>query len=147
MTQRHEIFITAPDADALAVMLGTRRRAQPFAADPSDVLADLLLGARLVPAARMPADRVALGTAVTYVEEPHGVQRTVTLVMPEEANASAGRISVLSPIGLSLIGRRRGSVVKPPMPNGRDLRIRIVDTVARAAAEGIQDGVGVQNVV
>jgi transcription elongation GreA/GreB family factor len=34
---------------------------------------------------------------------------------------------VLSPIGLALLGRRRGAVVNAATPNGKALTIRIVD--------------------
>jgi regulator of nucleoside diphosphate kinase len=69
-----------------------------------------------------------MGSTVNYVEEPSGARRTVTLVYPDEADAGGGRISVLSPVGLALIGRQRGTVAVPTLPNGRQLRIRIVDT-------------------
>src|SRR5689334_9219305 len=107
----HEVFISARDAEGLAAMLGTHRRAAPLESDASDALAALLMLARLVPAERLAADRVAMNSSVTYVEEPAGVRRTVTLVYPSEADSTQGRISVLSPIGLALIGRRRGELV------------------------------------
>jgi regulator of nucleoside diphosphate kinase len=124
----HDIFISARDAEALAAMLGAHRRAHPFEADASDELADLLLDARFVPAERLPADRVALERPVTYVDEASGARRTVTLVLPDDAEPAKGRVSVLSPVGLALIGRKRGAAAVPVMPNGRELRLRIVET-------------------
>jgi transcription elongation GreA/GreB family factor len=38
---------------------------------------------------------------------------------------------VLSPIGLALIGRERGSFAKAAMPNGKELIVRVVDTERR----------------
>ena len=78
MMERYELFVSARDAEALAAMLAAHRRAHPFEADASDALADLLMEARLVPADRLPADRVALHSAVTYEEQPAGKRRTVT---------------------------------------------------------------------
>ncbi|MGH8670058.1 MAG: GreA/GreB family elongation factor [Burkholderiales bacterium] len=127
MINQHELFVSARDAEALAAMLGAHRRADPFESDASDELADLLMEARLVPTETLPSDRVAMNSIVTYVEEPSGVRRTVTLAYPQEADATNGRISVLSPVGRALIGRRRGAVVAPAMPNGRELTIRILD--------------------
>jgi regulator of nucleoside diphosphate kinase len=123
----HELFISARDAEGLAAMLGTHRRARPFESDASDELADLLMEARLVPAEKLPADRVAMNSTVTYVEEPAGVRRTVTLAYPREADPAQGRISVLSPIGLALIGRRRGEALDAVLPGPRVLEIRILD--------------------
>lgn len=133
----HDLYICARDAEAIAAMLAAHRRAHPFEADASDELAELLFTARLVPAGTLPADRVALRSRVTYEEEPHGSRRTVSLVLPEEADAGQGRISVLTPIGLALLGRRRGARSAAEMPNGRTLAVRIVDTVP--AAEPLLD--------
>ena len=129
MMERYELFVSARDAEALAAMLTAHRRAHPFEADASDALADLLMEARLVPADRLPADRVALHSAVTYEEQPAGKRRTVTLVLPGSADPAKARISVLSPIGLALMGRERGAVVKVVTPKGQGLIVRIVDTV------------------
>lgn len=131
MMERHEIFVSARDAEALAAMLGTHRRANPFEADASDELADRLAEARLVPADAMPEDRVALHSTVTYDELPSGRRRSVTLALPEDADAARARISVLSPIGMALIGRERGAVLEVATPHGKALTIRIVDTVYR----------------
>jgi regulator of nucleoside diphosphate kinase len=124
----HELFISARDAEGLAAMLGTHRRARPLESDASDELSDLLVLARLMPAEKLPGDRVAMNSSVTYVEEPAGVRRAVTLVYPHEADPTHGKISVLSPIGLALIGRRRGEVVDALLPGRRVLEIRILDT-------------------
>ena len=128
MTKPHELFISATDAGALATLLGVHRRAQPFESDASDDLAGLLMEARLVPSEMLPADRIAMNSTVTYREEPSGALRTVTLSYPSDADASKGRISVLSPIGLVLIGRRCGDLVEAALPGNRLLKIRVVDT-------------------
>ncbi len=128
MNKPYELFVSARDAEALAAMLGKHRRAHPFERDPADELADLLMEARLVPAERLPADRVALGSSVTYVEEPSGVRRTVSLALPADADPAAGTISVLSPIGRALLGRRRGETVDAVLPGRRLLEIRILAT-------------------
>ena len=134
MMERYELIVSARDAEALAAMLAAHRRANPFEADASDELADLLMEARLVPADRLPDERVALHSTVTYEEQPAGKRRTVTLVLPERADPAKARISVLSPIGLALMGRERGAVVKAETPNGNGLIVRIVETVPRGHA-------------
>lgn len=133
MKTMHELFVSAGDAEAIALMLGEHRRTQSMRPDASDHLADLLLDARLVAAEKLPADRVALHSTVTYRERPSGIERCVTVVLPEAANASDGRISLLTPIGLALIGRRRGDVVHARLPGKRTLEIHIVDTHAERA--------------
>lgn len=126
MMDRYELFVSARDAEALAAMLAAHRRDNPFEADASDELADLLMEARLVPGERLPDGCIALRSTVTYEEQPSGKRRTVTLVLPQEADASKSRISVLSPIGLALIGRKPGARVTAQPGNGRELVVRIV---------------------
>jgi regulator of nucleoside diphosphate kinase len=51
---------------------------------------------------------IRMNSRVTYVAEPDGERRSVTLVHPREANALEGRISVLSPVGHALLGLTPG---------------------------------------
>ncbi len=132
MAYHHELLVSASDAESLAFVLGNRRRSDPLELDAANALADLLMEARLVPHESLPPDRVAMNSHVTYEEGPDGVRRSVTLVHPIEANAAEGRISVLSPIGRALIGRRPGSVIVAGTPGGRELNVRIVSVTRRA---------------
>jgi regulator of nucleoside diphosphate kinase len=75
----------------------------------SDRLLDELARARILPAARMPADVAAIGSRVTWRDETTGRDQTVTLVWPEEADINAGRASVLTPIGVALLGLKAGA--------------------------------------
>ena len=127
MTKYHELILSARDAEVLALMLGERRRQHALEAAAADALADLLVEARLVPHEELPADRIAMNSWVAYREEPGGVRRSVVLVHPIEADAARGRISVLSPIGLALLGRTEGSVVTVDGPGARVLTVRILD--------------------
>ena len=129
MTHVHELFVSARDAERLAAMIAGRRRARSFEADPTDHLTDLLMEARLLESERVPEDCVRMHSTVTYVERPGDVERTVSLEYPEDADAAQGKVSVLSPIGLALIGRKVGAVVAPAMPNGRAMTIRIVRAI------------------
>jgi regulator of nucleoside diphosphate kinase len=130
----NELLISASDAEVLAAVVGVRGRTSPLEAQAADALADVLLGARLVPHEALPANRVAMNSFVTYREEPGGVRRTVVLVHPNEANAAGGYISVLSPVGRALLGRRPGAVVAIAVPGGRPLRLHILGVERSLAA-------------
>lgn len=131
MAKYHELILSARDAEVLALMLGERRRQHALEAAAADALADLLVEARLVPHERLPADRIAMDSKVEYQEEPDGERRAVILVHPIEADAAVGRISVLSPVGLALLGRTPGSLVDVALPGGRVLTIRILDATRK----------------
>lgn len=62
------------------------------------------------------SDLVSVGATVT-VASPDG-EETYTIVGSEEADPAAGRISNESPIGRSLIGRKRGDRVEIKTPGG-----------------------------
>jgi transcription elongation factor GreA len=66
------------------------------------------------------------GCTVTFRDED-GLD-AYTLVGAAEANPRAGRISITSPVGAALVGRRVGEVVEVPTPSGiRSLTIERVE--------------------
>lgn len=67
-------------------------------------LVDKLSTAKLVAAARLPVGVATIGSMVNYRDElAENVQR-VTLVWPEHADISRGAVSVLTPVGVALLG-------------------------------------------
>jgi len=129
----NELLVSASDAEVLASVVGNRV-VNPLEAQAVDALADLLMTARRVPHERLPADRVRMNSCVTYREEPGGSRRSVMVVHPNEADAREGRISVLSPVGRALLGRKPGAVVTASVPGGRGLSIHVLRVESSAAA-------------
>jgi transcription elongation factor GreA len=66
----------------------------------------------------VPRDRVALGSAVTMIDAETGKEVTYELVIPDMADFSKGMVSVTSPIGRALAGRRAGEEVMVRIPSG-----------------------------
>lgn len=62
-------------------------------------------------------DVVQLGSRVTVVDD-EGITETWVIVGPEEANAMHGRISIESPVGAALLGKRAGDTVVVQAPGG-----------------------------
>lgn len=75
--------------------------------------------------ARMEPSRAAMGSVVSYEELASRTRRAVTLVPPGRANAAAGLVSVLSPVGRALLGRRAGEEVNAQLPDGRMLELKV----------------------
>lgn len=65
--------------------------------------------ARIVASGKMPADVVTIGSTVTYRDETTGQDKSVMLVYPEDADISRQRISVMTPIGVALLGLTEGA--------------------------------------
>jgi regulator of nucleoside diphosphate kinase len=93
--------------------------------DTAERLAAELDRAIVLDPARMPPDAVTIQSRVRYEEEQSGAVREVTLVYPTVADASAGRISVLAPVGAALLGLRPGDRIEWPLPAGRTAKFRI----------------------
>ena len=75
MATIHELLISSRDAEALAGVVGYRHGRDGPENEAKNALADVLIGAPLVPHERLPADRVAMNSRVTYREEPAGARR------------------------------------------------------------------------
>ena len=93
MRDPHEVFISMHDADALGALRRDLRSNGSTEARVAKQLDALLRETGIVAHEVLAPDRIALGSTVTYVEEPAGVRRTVTLSYPEEADVD-GRIPV-----------------------------------------------------
>jgi regulator of nucleoside diphosphate kinase len=130
MTRYNELLVSASDAETLARIVG-----EPGHAAEGEALADLLMDARMVARERLPGDRAAMNSRVTYREEPGGATRSVVIVHPRDADASAGRISVLSPVGRALLGRKTGAVAPLLVPGGRALTVRLLRVADKPVAE------------
>jgi transcription elongation factor GreA len=78
----------------------------------------------MVDMARIPHDRVGLGSTVTVLDLTKDEEITYSLVTSEDADVAQGRISTTSPIGRGLIGKRVGDTVKVQIPDGiREMEI------------------------
>ena len=95
---------------------------------PPACLVDLLDSAEIVPSTELRPDAVSLYSQVLVREDDTGAQRKLTLCYPHEAEPHAGFISVLSPVGLALLGRCVGARVtwRPPSGAQRSLTIEAV---------------------
>jgi transcription elongation factor GreA len=85
--------------------------------------------------AQIPRDRVSYGSRVTVEDADSGDRIEYRLVFPEEVDASAGLISVSSPIGQGLMNRAEGDEVVVQTPRGRKA-YQVVNVVTLHEQEG-----------
>jgi transcription elongation factor GreA len=89
----------------------------------------------MVDMARIPHDRVGLGSSVKVFDLTKDEEITYLLVTSEDADVAQGRISTTSPIGRGLIGKRVGDTVKVQIPDGvRELEIIHLITIHDVSA-------------
>ncbi len=93
-------------------------------------LAELLLAelqrAQLHAPDDMSAHTVVMNAFIDFIDEGNGTQRTVQLAYPSDADIEAGRVSILTPIGVGLIGLSTGDAILWPDRQGHERRLRIM---------------------
>ncbi|RDE08781.1 transcription elongation factor GreA [Pelagibacterium lacus] len=81
-------------------------------------LETILAKAEVIDVTKLSGDTVKFGATVTLVDEDTDEEKTYQLVGDAEADASAGRISISSPIARALIGKTAGDSVEVSAPGG-----------------------------
>lgn len=78
----------------------------------------------------IPRDRIGFGSTVHLRDQDSGEEKVYRLVAAEQVDTGRGWISVASPIGQSLMGRRAGDQVEVRTPGGtKAFRIARVLTI------------------
>lgn len=90
-------------------------------------LLDMISTAKILPADTERRDCAALYSTVTYSPANIDDRRSVTIVCPHEANPQLARVSVLSPIGLALIGRKALQIIDVALPSNRTETIKLLE--------------------
>src|SRR5687768_7028178 len=123
----YEIVPVVTDLDAARIReLGSRlpRFGQGLSA-LSGLIEMVEQEADIVPATDVEPDVVTVNSTVSFRDELTQSVHRVTVVYPTDMSMSRRQISVLSPVGAALLGRRVGQVAQVALPDGstRDLRV------------------------
>jgi regulator of nucleoside diphosphate kinase len=92
--------------------------------------------AEIVPGSHIAPDVVTIHSKVTFRDELTESLHTMTLVYPHEFSIGERRISVLSPVGRALLGRRVGDRAQLKVPGGGKRSIRIEKLLYQPEASG-----------
>jgi len=126
MSDMPPVTLSTTDRDRIDALL---ERLSQEGARESEEVADLLYReldrANVVAPEALPSDVVSLGSRVSFENEDTGKVHTLQLVMPQEMDGSAERISLLTPAGAALIGLTVGARIKWPAP-GRELHLKLI---------------------
>ncbi len=133
--KKRQIYITAFDKKRLDELIAVAREFGEHSRKDLDDLAAELNRAKIVEPRKVPADVVTMNSKVALHDLDSGEDETYTLVFPNEADAAAGAISVLAPIGTGILGYREGDEISWPVPAGTR-RIRIDRVVYQPEASG-----------
>ena len=87
-------------------------------------LQKILEHSRVIDPNALPRDRVCLLSYVEFTNISTNTQMKFQIVSPHEMNLEAGKISLKSPIGAALMGRKVGEIAEAQVPSGT-LRLKI----------------------
>ncbi|MCC7232503.1 MAG: transcription elongation factor GreA [Bacteroidia bacterium] len=82
-------------------------------------LEGIVANARLVDESKLDNSRALVLSTVRIKNKTNGSEMSYTLVAENEANLKAGKISVTSPIGKGLLGKKVGEVATIDVPSGK----------------------------
>jgi regulator of nucleoside diphosphate kinase len=128
-TRQPPIHMIDVEADTLTDLALSAKARVP---EVSRQLLDEIARATVHDAARLPPDVVTMHSTVEFTDEASGTDRTIELVYPREADISAGRVSILTPVGAGLIGLRTGQSILWPDRDGRERKLTIVKVLQKA---------------
>ncbi|MDX1463192.1 MAG: GreA/GreB family elongation factor, partial [Marinirhabdus sp.] len=77
-----------------------------------------LAGARLIDESQLDTSKVLIHSTVKIKNQTNGAEMTYKLVAQSEADLKTGKISVDSPIGKGLLGKKVGDTAEIQVPNG-----------------------------
>ena len=81
-------------------------------------LSEELKNAVLIEPEKMPPDVITMNSKVRFKDIEESEDYIFSLVYPEDADTSKGKLSILAPIGIALLGYRVGDKVKWKVPVG-----------------------------
>jgi len=81
-------------------------------------LEELFANARLIDESQLDTSKVLVLSTVKLRNQQNGMELAYTLVAESEADLKAGKISVTSPIGKGLLGKKVGETAEIQVPNG-----------------------------
>lgn len=136
----HELSVTLPKAIQKAVEHGDLRENSEY---KSALERQQFVQARLnhltrrygelskIDLSEVPTDRVGFGSRVTVVDLRTREEETYTLVFGDYIDIDSGQISVASPLGQTLMGKKPGDQVSLQLPRGeRKLKIKALATLS-----------------
>ena len=121
------LIVTDTDRFRLERLIHAARARGGQRSEYLDALRGELGRARTVKPTDVPPNVITMNSTVRLRDLDTGERETYTLVYPDDADASAGRISVLAPVGTAVIGHRAGDTIEWRVPAGlRRLKVEAV---------------------
>lgn len=133
MSVQPAITISSRDLDRLDQLLSSMKGAQQ-----QNVIAlrGELMRAKVVEPEAVPAGVITMNSRSRLIDESSGKTHELTLVYPKDADAAAGKVSILAPVGSALLGLSTGQSIDWQMPGGKVARLKVLEVTYQPEATG-----------
>jgi regulator of nucleoside diphosphate kinase len=126
------IIVTASDVERLERLLESRSRQSDYVG--LEALEHELDRADIVNSDTISKHIVTMNSRVRLHDLDRDVEFVCSIVFPAEADSEQGRVSVLAPLGVALLGYRVGHIVRFETPGGtRRVKIKAIEYQPEAA--------------
>ena len=129
------IFITTKDAEKLRKLIREAYHSEYRGSDYLKKLAEEMEKASVVNPDQIPADVITLNSTARLVDQATNEEMVYTLVFPEDADVSLGKISILAPIGTAMLGYKTGDTFEWDTPGGKRT-LRVQEIIYQPEASG-----------
>ncbi len=130
------IHITKYDMDRLLDLIEGMRSTPKAAKLNLDLLEKEINEGILVDPENVPEDVITMNSKANVTDIDSGEKMTYMLVFPSEANISKNKISILAPLGMALLGYRKGDIIEWAVPSGiRKLKVEEIVYQPEAAGD------------
>lgn len=136
MTKRPEITVSSADADKLYNLI------ESLPAYNMPGVAELeaeLDRANIVSSADVPPSVVTMNSTVVFSVKSSAEEFELSLVYPEQSDASGKTISILAPVGSALLGLSKGDEIEWPKPGGGALIVTIKDVTFQPERDAVEN--------
>jgi regulator of nucleoside diphosphate kinase len=129
------VYITKTDQEKLRDLISQASFSEYRGSDYLKMLEGELDRAKVVDPHDIPPDVITLNSTADLVDLESGDEMTYTLVFPDQADISQGKISILAPIGTAMLGYRVGDIFEWETPGGKR-KIRVEKVIFQPEASG-----------
>jgi regulator of nucleoside diphosphate kinase len=122
MGQRPPLLINRLDADRLQRLIDNATDKDQMVAE---LLQDELSHGEVVDPEDIPDNVVSMNSQIQFTDLTRNQQMVRTLVYPHSLSTTKDAISIMAPIGASLLGLKVGDTIDWPLPNQQNARLRV----------------------
>ncbi len=131
-----EIRITVLDYIRLNKLVASSRKMKNIDLKNLEALEREISRAEKVESMRIAPEFITMNSVVQVMDEKTNKTWTIKIVYPDEADFKKGNVSILSPLGIALIGNKVGNTVQFDAPSGIvTISIQQIDYQPEASGE------------